>query len=201
MFAAAATIGVAIYIGIDVVLAFLRPDLSLLRSAESDYGNGPYGWLMDLNFELRMALTLAMVAAIAYPTRLRPSGTIGLALLVVWAFASGVLGFFPDDVEGHSPTAHGNVHLIAARIGFVACVIGTGLVIFSRRRVLTTSARLTHTVLWLVALTALILLAATGFRKNTLDGLWERLFLAAELAWFTGNCWSSRRRTQSPLVE
>lgn len=192
-FAVAAVIGIAAYIAVDIVLAFLRPDQSLVRSAESDYGNGPYRWLMDLNFEIRMVLSLAMVAAVAGALRTRPAGAIGLLLFVVWSLASGVLGFFPDDLEGHPTTAHGAVHLMAARIGFLTCLIGTGLIILARRRILITSARLTHALLWLIAAATLVLLAATGFRPNTLDGLWERIFLAAELAWVAATCWSLRR--------
>lgn len=57
--------GVAVYVAIDVALAFLRPDYSLLHNAESDYGVGPWSWLMDVNFLLRCLTTLAIVAAMA----------------------------------------------------------------------------------------------------------------------------------------
>jgi len=36
------------YVAIDVVLRFLRPGYSLLYNAESDYGRGPWYWVMDL---------------------------------------------------------------------------------------------------------------------------------------------------------
>src|ERR1700722_12167850 len=58
--------GVAAYAAIDVALAFLRPDYSLLYNAESDYGHGgPWAWLMDLNFLLRCALSLAAAGALS----------------------------------------------------------------------------------------------------------------------------------------
>jgi hypothetical membrane protein len=64
--------GVAVYVAIDILLAFLRPGYSLLYNAESDYGRGPWYWVMDLNFLLRCALSLAIAAAL-YRV-LRPDG-------------------------------------------------------------------------------------------------------------------------------
>ena len=44
--------GVIVYVGIDVLLRFLQPHYSLVYNAESDYGRGPWSWVMDLNFLL-----------------------------------------------------------------------------------------------------------------------------------------------------
>ncbi|MGH3149476.1 MAG: DUF998 domain-containing protein, partial [Streptosporangiaceae bacterium] len=92
--------GVALYVAIDVLLAFLRPGYSLIYNAESDYGRGPWYWVMDLNFLLRCALSLAIASAL-YRV-IRPDGRTraGLALLVTWAVCSGLLAFFADDPEG-----------------------------------------------------------------------------------------------------
>jgi len=73
--------GVAVYVAVDVLLAFLRPGYSLLYNAESDYGRGPWYWVMDLNFLLRCALSLAIAAALYRVARLdgrttRPGGPL-----------------------------------------------------------------------------------------------------------------------------
>jgi hypothetical membrane protein len=65
---------VAVYVAIDVLLAFLRPSYSLLYNAESDYGRGPWYWVMDLNFLLRCALSLALASAL-YQTLRRDART------------------------------------------------------------------------------------------------------------------------------
>jgi len=50
-------IGVVLYAAIDTALVFLRPEFSILRNAESDYGSrGAWAWLMDLKFVLRCLL-------------------------------------------------------------------------------------------------------------------------------------------------
>lgn len=195
-----ALLGIVVYLAVDVVLAMLRPDLSLLRDAESDYGNGPYRWLMDVNFEVRLLLSAAVAVAAARAWRIGPSGRAGLVLLVVWSAASGLLGFFPDDVEGAAATTHGMVHLLTAAVGFTACLLGTGLLTLAARRLLPPSPPvLVLGTLWVLAAVGLVLLAATGFRPNTLDGLWERVFLAAELLWMTVVCWPSiRHRSVAP---
>jgi hypothetical membrane protein len=73
--------GVGVYVAIDVLLAFLRPRYSLIYNAESDYGRGPWYWVMDLNFLLRCALSLAIAAALYRVARLdgrttRPGGPL-----------------------------------------------------------------------------------------------------------------------------
>jgi hypothetical protein len=59
-------------VAIDVLLAFLPPGYSLIYNADSDYGRGPWFWVMDLNFLLRCALSLAIAGALS-PV-LRPDG-------------------------------------------------------------------------------------------------------------------------------
>src|SRR5580704_11559309 len=114
--------GVAVYVAIDVLLAFLRPGYSLIYNAESDYGRGPWYWVMDLNFLLRCALSLAIAAA--WSRVLRPDGRArgGLALLVTWAVSSGLLAFFADDIEGTPQHGSGIVHLVLAFIAFAGAV-------------------------------------------------------------------------------
>src|SRR5580693_3108803 len=86
-------LGIVIYIVIDIVLAFLRPDYSSLHNAESDYGRGPYFWVMDINFLLRCGLSLALVKAVW--TTFPKENPIKKASywLVAWAIASGLLVF------------------------------------------------------------------------------------------------------------
>jgi hypothetical membrane protein len=97
--------GVAVYVAIDVLLAFLRPGYSLLYNAESDYGRGPWYWVMDLNFLLRCALSLAIATALYRTVRLGGRTRAGLALLVTWAICSGLLAFFADDPAPARSTA------------------------------------------------------------------------------------------------
>jgi hypothetical membrane protein len=123
--ARAGVAGVVVYVAIDVALAFLRPDYSLLRNAESDYGVGPWSWLMDLNFLLRCAATLAIAAAMASGVARSPALRAALALLAVWAVGSGVLAFFPDDPAGTPVTTSGRIHLLTALIAFLAVAAGT----------------------------------------------------------------------------
>ena len=104
--------GIACYLAIDVLLAFLYPNYSLIRNAESDYGVGRYSWVMDVNFLLRCAFSLAAVAALArYGGGLKVR--FGLVLLTLWAIASGLLAFVPDNPAGPAATASGQNHAAA----------------------------------------------------------------------------------------
>jgi hypothetical membrane protein len=175
--------GVAVYVAIDVLLAFLRPGYSLLYNAESDYGRGPWYWVMDINFLLRCALSLAIAAALYRVVRLDGRTRAGLALLVTWAVCSGLLAFFADDPEGTPQHGSGVVHLILAFIAFTCIVIGTILI----------SASLMSDPAWRPAAPVLLaisvagavayLLLGTAHKHHAPGGLYERIFLGLELLW------------------
>jgi Protein of unknown function (DUF998) len=182
--------GVALYVAIDVLLAFLRPAYSLLYNAESDYGRGPWYWVMDLNFLLRCALSLslslAIAVALAQAARPSPRLRAGLALLVTWAVCSGLLAFFADDPEGTPQHGSGVIHLVLAFIAFTAIAIGAILI----------SASLISDPAWrpaapvmlgisiAAALAYLVLGRAVG-HPHLPGGLFERIFLGLELLWIT----------------
>src|ERR1700729_3145527 len=144
--------GVVAYVAIDVLLAFLRPRYSLIYNAESDYGRGPWYWVMDLNFLLRCALSLAIAAALYRVARLDGRTRGGLALLVTWAICSGLLAFFADDPEGTPQTGSGVVHVVLAVIAFTCVTIGAILV----------SASLMSDPAWRPAARALLAISVAG---------------------------------------
>src|SRR5262249_17933395 len=107
-----------------------------------------------------------------------------LALLSVWAVASGLLAFFPDDPVGMRTHGLAEVHLVLAGIAFVAVVVG------ARRatRALRTDEHWRPVVPLLAvlswgALIQVLLLGHAHLRPHSLGGLYEKVFLATELAW------------------
>ena len=176
--------GVIAYLAIDVLLAFLRPSYSLIYNSESDYGRGPFYWLMDLNFLLRCALSLAVAAALNDFARLAPGLRRGLVLLVVWAASSGLLAFFADDLEGQPQHGSGAVHLVLAFIAFTCVAIGTIWISAGLRS--DPEWRSASSVLFAISLAgavAYLLLGAALRHHHAPDGLYERIFLGLELLW------------------
>jgi hypothetical membrane protein len=177
--------GVAVYVAIDVLLAFLRPGYSLIYNAESDYGRGAWYWVMDINFLLRCALSLAIAAALYRAARPGGRTRSGLALLVTWAICSGLLAFFADDPEGTPQHGSGIVHLILAFIAFTAITIGAILI----------SASLISDPAWRPAAPILLAISVAGaltylllgaaHKHHAPVGLYERIFLGLELLWIT----------------
>jgi hypothetical protein len=177
-------LGVVLYVVIDVILFFLRPDLRIFTHVESDYGNGPWSWLMDINFLLRYALSLAALLACwsALPRALL--NRIGLVLFGVWAVGSGMLAFFPDDSLGAPPTVHGAIHLLVATIAFLCCLLATLLLTIVLARGFRGQPMVIGLILsWVMAAVGLFLLVRAGITPSSLDGLYERIFLGFELLW------------------
>jgi hypothetical membrane protein len=190
--------GVAVYVAIDVLLAFLRPAYSLLYNAESDYGRGPWFWVMDLNFLLRCALSLAIAAALYRTARLDGRARSGLALLVTWAVCSGLLAFFADDPEGTPQRGSGVVHLILAFIAFTCVVVGAILV--SATLLSDPAWRPAAPVLLAVSVAAVIpflLLGNASTHHHAPGGLYERIFLGLELLWIVIAAIAVARRSKA----
>jgi hypothetical protein len=179
--------GVIAYVAIDVLLRFLRPGYSLLYNAESDYSRGPWYWVMDANFLLRCALSLAIAGALSQAVRAPRSDARvrgGLVLLVVWAVCSGLLAFFADDLEGQPIHASGIIHLALAFVAFPCVAAGTILISVGLRSDL--AWRSAGAVLLPVALAgaaAFLLLGAAFGHQHAPAGLYERIFLGLELLW------------------
>lgn len=179
-----AVAGVLLYVFIDILLAFLRPDVNLIRNAESDYGVGAYSGLMDVNFLLRCGLSLAVAGAILSQTSSGGRFHLGTGFLVAWGVGSGILAFFPDNPSGTPVTTSGVVHLAVAFLAFTSVVIGT--LVLSLKFRLVPQLRQVVPLLLLIsiaAVAALLLLGHTDFRPGTLAGLYERIFLGLELFW------------------
>ena len=178
--------GVAVYVAIDVLLAFLRPGYSLIYNAESDYGRGPWYWVMDLNFLLRCVLSLAIAAALYRVARLDGRTRSGLALLVTWAICSGLLAFFADDPEGTPQHGSGVVHLVLAFIAFTCIAIGA--ILISASLMSDPAWRPAAPVLLAISVAgalAYLLLGAALKHHHSPGGLYERIFLGLELLWIT----------------
>ena len=173
--ATAALVGIALYIVIDVVLAFLRPDYSLISNAESDYGRGPFSWLMDINFVIRgLFSALAAVAMVRAAVARRWT----VVLVWVWAVASALLAAFADNPAGYPYRRTGPIHDLLGLIAFVAIVVATIAISFARSGV-NGSMATTQRILSIAGAVAFVMLAHTFGAF----GLVERIFLVIELAW------------------
>jgi hypothetical membrane protein len=176
--------GIAVYLAIDVLLAFLRPQYSLLYNAESDYGRGPWYWVMDINFLLRCALSLAIAGALYRTVRLDGRTRAGLALLVTWAICSGLLAFFADNPEGMPLTGSGIVHLVLAFIAFTCITIGA--ILISASLISDPAWRRAAPVLLAISIAgalACLILGTANKHHHAPGGLYERIFLGLELLW------------------
>jgi len=194
--------GVGLYVAIDVLLAFLRPGYSLLYNAESDYGRGSWYWVMDLNFLLRCALSLAIAGALYRVVRLDGRTRAGLALLVTWAICSGLLAFFADDPEGTPQHGSGIVHLILAFIAFTCVAVGT--ILISASLMSDPSWRPAAPVLLGISVAgalAYLLLGAPHKHYHAPSGLYERIFLGLELLWIAAAAIAIARRTPDHAQE
>jgi hypothetical membrane protein len=194
--------GVAVYVAIDVLLAFLRPGYSLVYNAESDYGRGPWYWVMDLNFLLRCALSLAIASALYRVVRLDGRTRAGLALLVTWAICSGLLAFFADDPEGTPQHGSGVVHLILAFIAFTCIAVGT--ILISATLMSDPAWRPAAPVLLAISVAgalAYLLLGAAAKHHHAPGGLYERIFLGLELLWIVVAAIAVARRSPATQPE
>jgi hypothetical membrane protein len=188
--ATAAMVGVVLYIAVDVVLQFLPPHYNPISEAESNLAVGPFGWIMNLNFLARAALSVCAIAALARVGERTALRTTGLVLFGVAGLCSGALAFFATDVAPAGEhgvgitTVTGGIHLALATGGFVAALVGfTLLTLWMRGTPDLRSGYRPALVFLTVAAVGIVSLGATIVVAPTLLGLAERVCLAGILGW------------------
>jgi hypothetical protein len=188
--ATAAMIGVVLYVVVDVVLQLLPPHYNPISEAESNLAVGPFGWIMNLNFLARAALSGCAIAAlvrVGVPTRLR---NVGLLLFGFAGFCSAALAFFATDVAPAgehgvgTTTITGAIHLALATGGFVAALAAFVLLTLWMRNIaeLRSGYRQARFFLF-VAVVGILGLSATILFAPQLLGLAERVCLVGILGW------------------
>jgi hypothetical membrane protein len=199
--ATVAMIGAILYILVDVVLQLLPPHYSVVSEAESNLAVGPYGWIMNLNFLARGAVTVCAVAALARFGPRTPVKRAGLALMLLGGAASVGLAFLPTDIPatdapGLEPTtALGAAHLMVATVGFVAALTGFALLtVWFRGGVELRAAYPVALVFTSIGVVGLVALGVSATAAPGVIGLAERLCLAGVLGWVIGVCAVVRRR-------
>jgi hypothetical membrane protein len=112
-----ALVGIAVKFLTIAALHFLRPDVNPVLEPISNYGVGPYGFLLtvaDIGSVLAtFALVFGLYLGIAPPGR----SYVGLFLLGLYGVSELLAGIFPIDVGGEATTA-GTIHTIVGNISF-----------------------------------------------------------------------------------
>lgn len=185
IFGALTIAGIALYVVLDVVAQLLPPHYNSVRQAESDLAVGPYGYVMAINFVVRGALSLALLAGLTRGVAARARSKFGEALIGVWALGAFLLALFPTDVNSR-PTIHGVIHLVVALVAF--CAVTAGELLVSAH--IGSDARWTRLRPYLLICsfaTLVVLLAQVlGVRASAalgVGGLVERVFLGLALLW------------------
>ncbi|MEO6201326.1 MAG: DUF998 domain-containing protein, partial [Cryobacterium sp.] len=188
--AAAAMVGVVVYVLVDVGLQLLPPHYSAISDAESNLAVGPYGWIMSLNFLGRAVLTLCAAVAISL---IGPSSALrrtGLALMIFAGACSAALAFLPTDINGpgefglRPSTLVGGLHLAVASTGFFAALTGFALLTgWLRRTALLRSVYPAALALTVVSAAGLLCVGVADHFAPNLIGLAERVCLVGILGW------------------
>ena len=177
--------GIALYLVLDVVAQMLPPHYSPVRQAESDLAVGPYGYVMTINFVVRGALSLALLAGLMQGVADQARSKIGEALIGVWALGAFLLALFPTDVNARA-TVHGIIHLVVALVAFCAVAMGELLVsVYIKNDVRWTRLQPYLLICWIATLAALMMQVVGAPTSAALGagGLVERVFLALALLW------------------
>jgi hypothetical protein len=199
--AVAGMVLVVAYAAIDVALQLLPPHYSPIADAESNLAVGPFGWIMNLNFLGRAAMTFCVLVVVS---RIRPASTMrraGSLLLGLAGLCSAALVLFATDVNGPGEfgiaptTSVGTIHVVIATAGFLLALAAMILLtLWMRRAPELLGVRRAATVLVGVAVLGLLSLAISIVFVPTVLGATERICLAGILGWALVVCFSARGR-------
>jgi hypothetical membrane protein len=119
----------AVYLGSIFIQGLTRHGFSIPHDDASLLANGPLGWIQIVTFLLAGAMTIAAAAGVrrALPARWAPRliGLYGAGLMAAGVFrADPADGFGPGAPAGRAVHVswHGDGHLIAASVAFIAVI-------------------------------------------------------------------------------
>ena len=159
----------------------LPPHYSPISDADSNLAVGPFGWVMNLNFLGRGAMSVCLGAAIARTGPRTGARTTGVVLLIAAGIGSALLAFFATDI-GPPTTPTGYTHLAIAAAGFVLALAAiTVLTVWAR------DAGLAHlraaSVLLVVAWVGLVALGVSAAAVPQVLAFVRRVCLVGILGW------------------
>jgi hypothetical membrane protein len=112
-----ALVGIAVKFLTIAALHFLRPDVNPVLEPISNYGVGPYGFLLTVADIGSIFATLALVFGLYLGIRPPGRSYVGLFLLALCGVSELLAGIFPIDVGGEATTA-GTIHNIVGNVWF-----------------------------------------------------------------------------------
>jgi hypothetical membrane protein len=169
-----------------LLLHLLRRDYSVRSHMISDYGVGPYGWVMSTCF---IAVSCGLLMLLLGLFRSGPSSgaaRIGTLLLGIAVIGLVVSAIFPTDLPGTPLTRSGEIHNMSFLANVGSIILATLLLSLSfgsdsRWRTYRPTALLLVSLI-LIAFVLQFLTLHRGMRY----GYTNRLFLITLLGWFFG---------------
>ena len=176
-----------------LLLHLLRRDYVPRDHMVSDYGVGPYSWVMNSCFLGLAGGFLALFLGLLRHGPRSVVGRIGTFLLIIPAIGVVVSAIFPVDLLGAPDTPTGEIHNISFFVNVVVIMLSSVLVSFSfGSDSRWSSYRRTALVLASFIVVAFVIQFRT-LHRGMPYGYANRLFLIALFGWFF--CTASRLRS------
>lgn len=107
-----------------LLMHFLRPDYAPVNHMISDYGVGPYGWIMSTAF---IAMSIGIATLVIGLVRGGPSSTparLGTILLAIASIGLVVSAIFPTDLVPPS-TRTGRIHTMSFLVNVISIMLAS----------------------------------------------------------------------------
>ena len=174
--------GIAVKFLIIAALHFLRPETNPVLEPISNYGVGPYGFLLtvaDIGSVLgAFALVFGLYLGIAPPGR----SYVGLFLLALYGVSELLAGIFPIDVGGEATTA-GTIHTIVGNISFFCLPIAAILLSLRMGKDEQWRSIRRPAVALSIVVVLTVILTIAGFNLGIGFGVTQRVANLAVLVW------------------
>lgn len=195
----------AIFVLAIAILHFLPTGVNPIVSGISFYALSRYGFLLNLAvFSVSVsgiALSLALL-----PVKPSTSGRIGLLLLIAWGLTGFLVGLFPVDAPGATPTLPGRIHNLAG-MNFLLLAAALLLIELSRStgRHSGQTRAITFWLAWALLVAAVLLFVFNGpLYSMQMGGLFQRLYWLVAVLWLASKSlqllkWDSAHSTSERI--
>jgi len=177
-----ALVGIAVKFLTIAALHFVRPDVNLVVEPISNYGVGPYGFLLTVADIGSVVATLALVFGLYLGMVPSARSYVGLILLGLTGVAELSAGIFPIDVGAEVTTA-GTIHNIAGNISFFCFPIAAILLSLRMGKDEQWQSLRRPALAWSIVVVLTVILTIAGANLGIGYGVAQRVANIAIIVW------------------
>jgi alpha-beta hydrolase superfamily lysophospholipase len=171
-------LGHSLFIILEILLHFLRTDLSPKTHFLSEYAVGDYAWIQTTVFFVLGIAGLCLIAGLFAHIK---ASTLSFVTFLFWCVGVFLIAIFPTDLPEAIPTKTGNIHVFAAQFAFIN--LGATMILLGFNFRQNEHWQKISRISWLFGISSFLILMALVLSPILIKGFIQRTLFLLDLSW------------------